>query len=55
MKNLLLFLVFACTFSFSCLGSPVPFSPIVRNYSVLDYNAGNACLFLLLAKLLLMQ
>ena len=41
MKNLLLFLVFACTFSFSCLGSPVPFSPIVRNYSVLDYNAGN--------------
>ena len=41
MKNLLLFLVFACTFSFFCLGSPVPFSPIVRNYSVLDYNAGN--------------
>ena len=41
MKNLLLFLVFACTFSFSCLGNPVPFSPIVRNYSVLDYNAGN--------------
>ena len=41
MKNLLLFLVFVCTLSLPCRGNPVPFSPIVRNYSVLDYNAGN--------------
>ena len=41
MKNLLLFLVFVCTLSLPCWGNPVPFSPIVRNYSVLDYNAGN--------------
>lgn len=35
-------LVFFFSFVFSCLmqGSPIPFSPIVRNYSVSDYNAG---------------
>lgn len=35
-------LVFFFSFVFSSLmqGSPIPFSPIVRNYSVSDYNAG---------------
>lgn len=41
MKSFLLIILFSCLAIVPSRGNPIPFSPIVRNYSALNYHAGS--------------